>query len=86
MSLRDIIKFALIPFLAVYLSASLGYIIIISTTAAKGSLLNAFSPVVLFTEIVNGNSTIIYTIGAGTMLYIYLKRFFRREDPEEENE
>lgn len=86
MSLRDIIKFALILFLAVYLSAALGYIIMISTTAAKDSLLNAFSPVVLYTEILNGNGTIIYTIGAGIMLYIYLKRFFRRIEPEEENE
>ncbi len=86
MSLRDIIKFVLIPFLIVYFSAALGYIIMLTTIAVKSSLLNVFSPVVLFTEIVNGNGTINYTIGAGIMLYIYLKKFFRREDPEDKNE
>ncbi len=86
MSLKDILKIILLPIVIIYFSAVLGYLIMISTTAEKSCLLDALSPVLLFNEVLNGNSTVIYTIGAGIMLYIYLRRFFRREDLEEKNE
>lgn len=77
MSLKDIIILLLKLIFAVYFSAAFGYLIMLATSARKGNLIDALSPVSLFNEITSGNVTITYTTIIGTvfiMFFNYLRK------------
>ena len=62
MTIREIIKFLLKLIIVIYLCAVFVFILFSVTSGSKNSILDAFSPINLFNEIISGNWLFIYLL------------------------
>ena len=62
MTNREIIKFSIKLIVAIYLCAVFAFIVFSVSSGSKNSILDAFSPINLFNEIISGNWLFIYLL------------------------
>jgi len=62
MTIREIIKFSIKIIIVIYLCAVFAFIVFSVTPESKNSILDSFSPINLFNEIISGNWLFIYLL------------------------
>ena len=70
MSYIDILKYFLKLLIVIYFSAVIGYSIKFVTSAEKGSLLEIFSPVILFNELISFDISVLFPVMMGVYVFV----------------